>query len=100
MQLEMTMIGDEYDGRYDRDKRLDASGAEVNTPPDLVFDFTNTGRIDLAGMSLLFTARELASEEDRLVWVAGLPAQIWEFLRSLGLEGYFKPFPSGGSLTE
>lgn len=101
------MIGDGRDGRYDRDERLEASGrspgssgvAEIDAPPDLVFDFTETGRIDLAGMAFLFTARELASEEDRLVWVTGLPPQIWDFLRSLGLEGYFKAFPPVGDIV-
>ena len=38
-------------------------------------------------------ARELAMDENRKVWLAGLPPEFWSLMTSMGLEGYFIPFP-------
>jgi ABC-type transporter Mla MlaB component len=98
------MRGNEWNGRIDRSdggvERMDAvrpSGSNrVQATEDLFLDFTEVGTIDLPGLALLFTAQQLASEEDRNVWVMGLPMQFWELLRALGLEGYFLHFPERG----
>ena len=60
---------------------------------DLVFDFSGVGHVDLAGLSLLLTARQLAQEDSRDVWVRGLPDDTWRVLYQLGLQNYFRLFP-------
>lgn len=60
---------------------------------DVILDFTDMKTLDLQVVSLLFTAREKANDEDRQVWVAGLPDTFWVFLRSMGLEEFFQAFP-------
>lgn len=60
---------------------------------DLILDFTEMNTLDLQFVSLLFTAREKAVDEDREVWVAGLPETFWIFLRSMGLEEFFNLLP-------
>ena len=65
------------------------------TPPrtDLVFDFSGVGHVDLAGLSLMLTARQLAQQDSRDVWVRGLPDDGWRALYALGLQDYFRLFP-------
>lgn len=65
---------------------------------DLIFAFTGGERLDLYGLSLLLTARQVAFEDDRTVWVAGLSQRSWMLLKALGLEGLFKAFPPAGRL--
>jgi hypothetical protein len=60
---------------------------------DVILDFTDMGTLDLQFVSLLFTAREKAADDDRQVWVAGLPDTFWVFLRSMGLEEFFHHLP-------
>ena len=61
---------------------------------DPVFDFTGVGRVDLGALALMLTARERLPEENRRVWVAGLPGSFWSSMRSMGLDGYFMQLPS------
>jgi len=65
---------------------------------DLIFAFSGGERLDLYGLSLLLTARQLAHEDDRSVWVAGLSRHSWMLLKALGLEDMFKAFPPAGQL--
>ena len=60
---------------------------------DLVFDFSGVGHVDLGGLSLLLTARQLAHEDSRDVWVRALPDDTWQVLYALGLQDYFRLFP-------
>lgn len=60
---------------------------------DVILDFKDMDTLDLQIVSLLFTAREKARDEDRQVWVAGLPEAFWVFLRSMGLEEFFQAIP-------
>ena len=60
---------------------------------DLVFDFSGVGHVDLAGLSMMLTARQLAQEDSRDVWVRGLPDDAWRVLYALGLQDYFRLFP-------
>jgi hypothetical protein len=65
---------------------------------DLVFAFSGGERLDLYGLSLLLTAQQIAHEDDRAVWVAGLSRRSWLLLEALGLEGLFKAFPPVGQM--
>ena len=65
----------------------------VPTTTDLVFDFSGIGHVDLAGLSMMLTARQLAHENSRDVWVRGLPDDAWRVLYALGLQDYFRLFP-------
>lgn len=62
---------------------------------DLVFDFSGIQVPDLGDLSLLLTARMLAEEEERRVWVRALPEATWRLLQALGLAHLFQLFPSG-----
>lgn len=66
---------------------------EVPRTPDLVFDFSGLGRMTASDLALLVTAQQLADEEDRTVWVAGLPSSTWGTLRAMGLGHLFRQFP-------
>ena len=66
---------------------------------DLIFAFSGGEKLDLHGLSLLLTARQMAHENDRSVWVSGLSRRSWMLLKALGLEGMFKAFPPSGELT-
>ena len=67
--------------------------AQALTRTDLVFDFSGVGHVDLAGLSWMLTARQLAQEDSRDVWVRGLPDDTWRVLYALGLQDYFRLFP-------
>lgn len=66
---------------------------------DLIFAFSGGEKLDLHGLSLLLTARQMAHEDHRSVWVSGLSHRSWMLLKALGLEGMFKPFPPSGELS-
>lgn len=70
------------------------SGTGRPDPNDPVFDFTGVGRVDLGALAIMLTAREMMPEENRRVWVAGLPPSFWNSMRSMGLDGYFMQLPS------
>jgi len=76
--------------RQDDQPRPDGD-APIGT--DLVFDFDGVGSMNLADLSLLLTARQLAHEDCRDVWVRGLPDDTWRVLYALGLQDYFRLFP-------
>lgn len=63
--------------------------------PDLIFDFSGVQVPDLGDLSLLLTARMLAEEEERRVWVRALPEPTWRLLQALGLAHLFELFPNG-----
>jgi anti-anti-sigma regulatory factor len=60
---------------------------------DLVVDLSGIKTLDLKSLALLLTAQQQALKEDREVWLAGVPARIWQALGAMGLRGFFKPFP-------
>jgi len=63
---------------------------------DLVVDLSGFKKLDLTSLALLLTAQRQAREEDREVWLAGVPVRIWEALENMGLGGLFKAFPVSG----
>jgi hypothetical protein len=77
---------------------LDATTAG-RKPSDLIFAFSGGEKLDLHGLSLLLTARQMAEADDRSVWVSGLSQRSWMLLKALGLEGMFKAFPPSGELS-
>ncbi|NIP57832.1 MAG: hypothetical protein GWM92_17770 [Gemmatimonadetes bacterium] len=46
-----------------------------------------------ADLALLLTACQIAEEEDRTVWAAGLPSSTWGALNAMGLGHFFRHFP-------
>ena len=70
--------------------------AEVAAPRkkgDLVVDLSGVRELDFANLALLLTAQQKAEQEDRDVWLAGVPINVWQALNAMGLGRFFKPFP-------
>lgn len=67
--------------------------ADESLEVDLVFDFSEMERPDLGGMVLVLTARQIAEDDDRTVWVRSVSAHMRELLHALGLEHLFEDFP-------
>lgn len=63
---------------------------------DLVVDLSGIRELNLASLALLLTAQQKAKQEDRSVWLAGVPRTVWSALDSMGLGQFFKPFPVSG----
>jgi ABC-type transporter Mla MlaB component len=60
---------------------------------DVVFDFAGIGSPDLGALCLMLTARNLADDSHRRVWLHGLPEPTWKLLEALGLEHFFEFLP-------
>ncbi len=69
--------------------------APLETPPelDLVIDFHGTQILDLAGLTMLLTAQQIAGSENRQVWLVDLPEGAWRLLKALGLDDLFVCVP-------
>jgi hypothetical protein len=67
-------------------------------PADLVFDFAGKRSPDLGAICLMLTARNLAGDENRKVWLHALPEPTWRLLHSLGLQRYFELLPASGKV--
>lgn len=61
---------------------------------DVIFDFSDLEDMRVQDLSVLLTARQVATEEDRTVWATGVPLHTWRTLHAMGLSGFFKPFPT------
>ena len=76
--------------------------AETDQPRkkgDLVVDLSGITELDLTSLSLLLTAQQKAEKEDRNVWLAGVPLQVWQALNAMGLGRFFRPFPVSGEVA-
>lgn len=60
---------------------------------DLVVDLSGMHELDVTSLALLLTAQQSAEKEDRAIWLAGVPLNVWQALHEMGLGGFFKPFP-------
>lgn len=82
-------------GEHIRDlPTLETAGVTVpRKEGDLVVDLTGIRELDLFNLSLLLTAQRNAEEEDREVWLAGVPIKVWQALDAMGLGRFFRPFP-------
>ena len=72
--------------------------AALDTRPelDLVIDFHGTQILDLAGLTMLLTAQQIADSENRQVWLMDLPEGAWRLLKALGLDDLFACVPRLG----
>jgi len=61
---------------------------------DLVVDLSGVQSLDLMNLALLLTAQRQVEQEDRRVWLAGVPPHLWQALRAMGLGAFFEAFPS------
>ena len=66
---------------------------------DLVVDLSGIKELDVTSLALLLTAQQKAKQEDRAVWLAGVPMQVWHALNAMGLGRFFKPFPVSGEVA-
>jgi len=66
---------------------------------DLVLDLSGIQDLDVANLSLLLTTQQKAEEEDRDVWLVGVPLQVWQALHAMGLGRFFKPFPASDEVV-
>lgn len=66
---------------------------------DLVVDLSGITRLDLRSLALLLTAQQQAEQEDRKVWLAGVPLRIWKNLDDMGLGRLFWFFPVSGQMA-
>jgi anti-anti-sigma regulatory factor len=78
---------------------VEAKGSRTNPrAKDLVLDLSGARDLNVANLSLLLTAQQQAQEEDRAVWLAGVPFEVWRSLHIMGLGSFFKPFPTSGKV--
>ena len=94
---------------HENDTRTTEHGGDLpvlNTAPvaasrkkgDLVVDLSGVKELDLTSLALLLTAQQNAEQEDRDVWLAGVPLHVWKALHAMGLGRFFKPFPVSGKV--
>lgn len=79
--------------RETRTQEVVVDRGAIGPGADVVFDFSDQKTPDLGGLSLLLTAQQLASSEDRRVWIKDLPYQTWQILITMGLSELFLRFP-------
>lgn len=82
--------------RHNHGSATPGSGREA----DLVFDFSDMGEPDLGGMVLVLTARQIADDDDRKVWVRSMSPRTWDLLHALGLENLFEDLPGAGEYVD
>ena len=66
---------------------------------DLVVDLSGIRELDLTSLALLLTAQQKAAQENRDVWLAGVPLHVWQALNAMGLGQFFRPFPVSGEVA-
>jgi anti-anti-sigma regulatory factor len=89
-------------GEHSEDLPL-LESAELAAPRkkgDLVVDLSGIRKLDLTSLALLLTAQQKAEQEDRDVWLAGVPLHVWQALNAMGLGRFFKPFPEYGEVAD
>lgn len=77
-----------------------AKSRRKEVPRDLVFDFQGMGSPDLGALCLMLTARQMADDAHRRVWLRALPEPTWRLLEALGLEHYFGFLPDDGDSAD
>jgi len=98
-------MNEHENGTGTEEHRADISvleSAEVATPRkkgDIVVDLSGIRELDLSSLALLLTAQQNAEQEDRDVWLAGVPLHVWQALNAMGLGRFFKPFPVSGEVA-
>jgi anti-anti-sigma regulatory factor len=64
----------------------------------LVVDLSGTRYLSQADLALLLTAQQLAAQDDRDTWLAGLALPLWHALQAMGLGGFFRSLPATGGI--
>jgi anti-anti-sigma regulatory factor len=64
----------------------------------LVVDLSGTRQLGHANLALLLTAQQLAAQEDRETWLAGIALPLWHALQARGLGRFFRPLPISGGV--
>jgi anti-anti-sigma regulatory factor len=65
----------------------------------LVVDLSGTRHLDLPNLALLLTAQQLAEQEDRDTWLAGIALPLWHALQAMGLGRLFRSLPASGAVS-
>ena len=65
---------------------------------DLVVDLSSTRYLDQPNLALLLTAQQLAEQEDRDTWLAGVTLPLWQVLQAMGLGRFFRSLPASGGV--
>lgn len=86
-----------HDGKMDRSEATPAPVLPGVPDQGIVFDFSGREMPDMRELTLLVTARMLAEQDERPVWVRALPHRSWELLEAMGLAHLFRFFPAGGA---
>ena len=94
---EFAGVRDAFAANFDHGD-LGASCAVIHRG-DLVVDLSGITELDLASLALLLTAQQNVEQEDRDVWLAGVPLHVWQALNAMGLGRFFKPFPVSGEVA-
>lgn len=95
----MTEYEKKHDIRLERKDLTVLSPGEDRPSPekkDLVVDLSGMRELNLTSLALLLTAQRSAQRENRAVWLAGVPGQVWEALYAMGLGRFFRAFPTVG----
>ena len=64
----------------------------------LVVDLSGTRYLDQADLALLLTAQQLAAQDDRDTWLAGIALPLWQALQAMGLGRFFRSLPATGGI--
>jgi anti-anti-sigma regulatory factor len=75
-----------------------AETARTHEERGLVLDLSGTQHLDQANLGLLLTVQQLAAQEDRDTWLAGVPLPLWHALQAMGLGGFFRSLPASGGV--
>ncbi|MFH1763983.1 MAG: STAS domain-containing protein [Gemmatimonadota bacterium] len=79
---------------------LDAAGITApRKKGDLVVDLSGIRELNQINLALLLTAQQKAEQEDRDVWLAGVPLHVWQALYAMGFGRFFRPFPVSGEVA-
>jgi len=65
----------------------------------LVVDLSGTRHLNQQNLALLLTAQQMAEQEDRDTWLAGVSLPLWHALQAMGLSRFFRSLPASGGVS-
>jgi anti-anti-sigma regulatory factor len=84
--------------RRDRQAPGPVGAAGTRERGGLVVDLSGTRYLDQADLALLLTAQQLAAQDDRDTWLAGIALPLWHSLQAMGLGRFFRSLPATGGI--
>lgn len=72
---------------------VDRKRQQTTARSDLVVDLSGIRDLDMTSLAILLTAQQSAQQENRAIWLAGVPLGMWRALHEMGLGRFFRPFP-------